>query len=58
MISSSVTNIGGKLEFFSSERGWNGDVTLFTFKSASYRQLMYMYSYFVYLAQCRRPNPH
>ena len=43
MISSSVTNIGSKLEWFSSERGRNGDVTLYTLKSASYRRLMYMY---------------
>ena len=50
MILSSVTNIGGKLEWFSSERGRNGDVTLYTFKSASYRHLIYMYSLFCLLS--------
>ena len=46
MILSSVTNIGGKLEWFSSERGRNGDVTLYTFKSDYYRRLIYMYPLF------------
>ena len=46
MILNSVTNIGGKLEWFSSERGRNGDVILYTFKSAFYRRLIYMYPLF------------
>ena len=50
MILSSVTNIGGKLEWFSSERGRTGDVTLYIFKSASYRHLIYMYSLFCLLS--------